>query len=494
MAGDDGLDLSRREFMQVGTTSLLAIQSGGLQVSSGGQPNEQYEFQGVADLIGPADARPAAGSDFFDNKVYYAYRYQETDGDQFEWYITQDDSQWTNLSNTMSNPQTQVDEVRVEDFTSFFNHTFSRPGAPDTKNWAFVDADVTKSSSEIELASTTGLIGKQRGNYPPGSEAIPGVAFRVTATPTGGECFAGYFADTDDDQVPDEGFGFGSDATSDFAFLAKGGTIQRIRQADWNGVSVSDRPFITHYPRICRFPHLFYGGGAIRWRIVDHDTDDGTPTPTLKTVHTETPESAADYGAPFDDGPPFDQPNLPPAFTSNGLTGGAIRANASHYESGEDESENRINGEFFGGSSGTSVGQTGWTHLMSWRKRDGWDMVNVKPFKVGVIAESSDVQLELQLGSDIGATDADFSLPTHTDSNGSAVEVTSAGSLNTAGQRRWVGFSQTGGSGAFSSSPGLIGESSLDFNLPGEDVVTLAANGVGGSATVWGYVSWEEYF
>lgn len=41
---------------------------------------------------------------------------------------------------------------------------------------------------------------------------------------------------------------------------------------------------------------------------------------------------------------------------------------------------------------------------------------------------------------------------------------------------------------------GLIGEASLDFNLPGEDVVTLAANGVGGSATVYGFVAWEEYF
>lgn len=485
--GGDPLDLSRRDFMLAGTTSLLAMDSGQLQIS-GSEPVDEYEFQGVADLMGPADARPQPGSEFFDNKAFYAYRYEETDtGDRY--FITQDDSAWSEL---MTNPETQVDELRVEDFTSFFNHTFSRPGAPDTKNWAFIDADVTKTGSEVELASTTGLIGKQRGNYPPGSEAIPGVAFRVTGTPTSGECFAGYFADTNDDQIPDVGFGFGSDATSDFAFLAKGGTIQRVRKADWNGEDITDRPFVGHYPRICRFPHLFYGGGAIRWRVVGHETVDGTPTPTLKTVHTETPESAADYGSPFDAGPPFDQPNLPPAFTSNGLAGGSLRANASHYESGEDESENRLNGEFFGGSTGTSVGQTGWTHLVSWRKRDGWDMVNVKPFRVGVIAESSDVQLELQLGSTVSSTS--FSLPTHTDSNGSAVEVSTAGSLDTAGQRRWVGYSQAGSSSALSSSPGLIGQSSLDFNLPGEDVVTLAANGVGGSASVFGYVAWEEYF
>lgn len=486
-----GDDPTRRQFMEgfalVGTTSLLSME-GNVDLPDDPASIRDFEFQGVADLLGPRDARPAAGSAFFDDKTFYAYRYEATDtGDRF--FIAHDDAAWTKL---MTNPTTQVDEVRVEDFTSFFNHTFSRPGAPDTKNWAFVDADVTKSDSEIELATTTGLIGKQRGNYPPGSEAIPGVAFRLTSTPTGGEAFAGYFADSDDDQIPDVGFGFGSDATSDFAFIAKGGTIQRIRQSDWNGEVVGGRPFVTHYPRICRFPHLFYGGGGVQWRIVDHDTVDGTPTPTLKTVHTETPESVSSYGSPFDAGPPFDQPNLPPAFTSNGLAGASLRANASHYESGEDESENRINGEFFGGASGTSVGQTGWTHLVSWRKRDGWDMVNVKPFRVGVIAESSDVQVEVQLGSAVSSTS--FSLPTHTDANGSAVEVTTSGSLDTAGQRRWIGYAQTGASGAFSSSPGLIGESSLDFNLPGEDVVTLAANGVGGSASVFGYVAWEEYF
>lgn len=409
-------------------------------------------------------------------------------------HITHEMNAWQSIPSSMSLPETQVKEVRVEDFTSFFNHTFTRPGAPDDKSWAFIDGDVTKQSSEIELASTTGLIGKQRGNYPPGSEAIPGVAFRVTATPTAGECFAGYFADDNDDQIPDVGFGFGSDSTSDFLFIAKEGTIQRIRRPDWNGVDIAERPFVNHYPRICRFPHLFYGGGAVEWRIVDHDVVDGTPTPALKTVHIETPQSVAEYGAPFDDGPPFEQPNLPPAFTSNGLTGASLRANASHYESGEDEAENRINGEFFGGSTGTSVAQTGWTPLISWRKRDGWEMVNVKPFKIGVITEGADIQTELQLGTDISATDADYSLPTHTDDNGTSVELTTSGSINSPGERRWIGFSQTSGTGAFSSSPGLIGESSLDFNLPGDDIVTLAANGVGGSADVWGYISWEEYF
>lgn len=487
-------EMSRREFLHAGTVSLAALQTGGIGGGSGQVRSDTQGFQAVAHLIGKSEDRPAPGSGFFRRedfeRTYYAYLYDETDTEK-QYYITQDDDDWRELT-TM--PTNQVEEVEVEDYKSFFNHTFSRPGAPDTKNWAFISSDIAKTQSEVELASTTGLVGKQRGNYPPGSQAIPGVAFRVTGTPTSGECFAGYFADDNDDQVPDVGFGYGSDATSDFIFIAKEGTIQRVRQTDWNGRGIGDRPFVGHYPRIGRLPHLFYGGGGIRWRVVDHENRNGTPTPVLKTIHTETPESVVDYGAPFDAGPPFDQPNLPPAFTSNGLQGGNLRANAAHYESGEDESENRINGAFFGGSSGTSVGQTGWTHLISWRKRDGWDMVNVKPLRMGVITEGADVQIELQLGSEISATDADFSLPEHTDTNESSVEYTTAGSINTAGQRRWVGYSQSGGSGAFTTSPGLLGESSLDFNLPSADIVSLAANGVGGSADVTGFVAWEEFF
>lgn len=95
----DGLDLSRRDFMLVGSTSFMAFSGGPMQIQppdTGSQPIDEYEFQGVADLMGPADARPAAGSEFFDNKVFYAYHYVETGGGS-RWFITQDDAEWAEL-------------------------------------------------------------------------------------------------------------------------------------------------------------------------------------------------------------------------------------------------------------------------------------------------------------------------------------------------------------------------------------------------------------
>lgn len=89
------LNLNRREFMQVGSTSLLALSTSDVNLSAN-NPNNNYEFQGVADLIGPKAARPAPNSDFFDNKKYYWYRYQTFGGEQY--FISQDDAEWTNLS------------------------------------------------------------------------------------------------------------------------------------------------------------------------------------------------------------------------------------------------------------------------------------------------------------------------------------------------------------------------------------------------------------
>lgn len=88
-------DFSRREFILAGTLPIVSISDGGeLQVESQ-QPKEEYEFDGVAYLLGPASARPAAGGDFFDNKIAYAYIYENHDGARF--MITDGDSAWSEL-------------------------------------------------------------------------------------------------------------------------------------------------------------------------------------------------------------------------------------------------------------------------------------------------------------------------------------------------------------------------------------------------------------
>lgn len=469
MVDGDPLDMSRRGFMLAGTTSLMAMDGVGQLQLSGSEPVDEYEFQGVADLMGPADAKPVPGSEFFDNKVFWAYRYETTDeSPNARYFITQDDSAWTEL---MSIPTDQLDNVETQQSISFFNHTFARPEAPDTKNWDFTPADVTKDASEVELASTTVLETTQRGNYPPGGEATPGVALRLTGTPTAGEAFGGYANTTD-------GLIVGEDTTDSFVEIRNGGAAKKVRRPNWNGYVPDERVWVDSRPIITRMPHLFYGGGDLGIDALLHG-EDGSE---LRRLHTFTADSVNDA---FGDGATISQPNLPVRFESDGLTGGNLRANACHYQFELSQGETRVNGEHF---INVDAGTTGWTPLIAWSKRTNWDMVNVKPLKIKVAAASADAKVELQLGATVsGGT---WDLPTHSSSSETSVEVNTGASLDGNGERRWPGFVPAGQG----SKTGTLEADDLTFNLSADRTVVLAAQGVGGTSTLSGVVGWEEYF
>lgn len=150
---DEGLDLSRREFMQVGSVSMLSLSAPGqLQVDTGGQPNEEYEFQGVADLMGPAAARPAPDDGFFDNKVYYAYRYTASDTGAIST-ITQDDvpgGSWSPVNYIQHQPVFSADDLPAP---TNGTHTL-------TDNTAYHFFGFVTSPYGIELGTATPLIGR----------------------------------------------------------------------------------------------------------------------------------------------------------------------------------------------------------------------------------------------------------------------------------------------------------------------------------------------
>lgn len=478
MDEDPLAELSRRDFIK-GTATVGAMTAFSGSAVAQIATNPEQPFQPVAFLLGTEDRSPnkipalQSNGSFFDNsdyeRVYYAYIYQQPDGTQ--WYITQDDSEWSQLR---MNPQTQLEEVRTENYESFFDHTFARPESPDRKNWMFTDADVTKFDSEIELASTTTLTTVQEGNYPPGTEALAGGAWRVTGTPTAGEARMGYYNDQN-------GFGVGEDTTDSFIFVRKNGSEFKVYRSNWSEYVPDSRVWVDEYPHIVRFPHLFYGGGAINFRNVFHDNG----TTELRTLHRATPKNTPDT---WTAGPPFDNPNLPIRFESDGLTGGALRANAAHYEIGGTQAEKRVNGEHF---SEVDAPTTDWVPLMMWRKRAGWEMVNVKPVKIAVSAATNDAKLELQIDPVVSGQTWD--LPTHASSSETAVEVTrdgNQGTIDTDGERRWPGYAVAGQG----SSGGVTVADNLNFNLPAGQVVTLAAQGVGGTSTLSGAIGWEEFF
>lgn len=457
--------MKRREFMEYGGSIALLGDTDILsQLDAPGTPDEA-EVYGL--LLGAQ--RPTADRIQRDWDTYRFVHLNPATGRQA--YITHQSDGWQNIP--MPIPTNQLNEVETQQAISFFNHHFARPEAPDTKNWVFNDAEVTKVDSEVELASTATLTTTQRGNYPPGAEATPGVALRVTGEPTAGEALGGYASATD-------GLIVGEDTTDSFIEIRKGGTTKRVYRTNWNEHSPDSRVWVDRSPVITRMPHLFYGGGDLKVRAHLHGED----TSELTTLHRFTPDSVADT---FSAGPPIDQPNLPVLFESSGLSGGNLRANAAHYQFELSESENRVNGEHF---TGVSVGSTGWTPLMAWRKRTGWEPVNVKPLRIfaNAAGNGSDARLELQLGTAVsGGT---WDLPTHSSSSETSVEVNSGVTIDTNGERRWPGYAVSGQGG----QGGEVASDNLTFNLPADQTIVLAAQGVGGSATLSGFVAWEEYF
>lgn len=461
-------EMGRRGFMELAGSTLILGTNGGIdpQLDTDAQElDDEPELYGlVLDASRPSPERIDAEWD-----TYRLVHLNPATGAKA--YIDHTSNGWREIPMTI--PTNQLNNVDTAQAISFFNHTFARPESPDTKNWDFTAADITKFNSEVELASTTVLESNQRGNYPPGGPATPGVAFRLTGTPSAGEGTAGYY-------TANNGLVAGEDTTDSFVEIRKGGTAKRVYREDWNGYNPKERVWANSRPVITRMPHLFYGGGDLKVNAMIH----GEESSELRTLHTFTPDNVDDT---FSDGPPIEQPNLPVRFESNGLTGGNLRANAAHYQFELSEAENRVNGESF---ESVSVSGTNWTPLIAWQKRTGWEMVNVKPLRIFAHADgnSSDAQVELQLGADVsGGT---WRRPTHTSPSETAVEVNTGASLDTNGERRWPGYAVAGQGG----QGGEAATENLDFNLPAEKTIVLAAKGVGGSATMSGVIAWEEYF
>ena len=139
-------EFSRRQFMQVGAVGAMTAFAGtgaAQEITS-----DATGFQSVALLHGPASARPAAGSSFFDNKTYFAYIYEDKDGQRS--YITQDDSSWSPL-----NYLQQATIFSRDDLPSPTNGTHTLED-----NTAYVFNGFVTSPYGLELGTATPLIGR----------------------------------------------------------------------------------------------------------------------------------------------------------------------------------------------------------------------------------------------------------------------------------------------------------------------------------------------
>jgi hypothetical protein len=87
----DNFKIDRRGFIVTGLAALSAATAGTVAAQT------TTRFQEAAVFVGPIDARPAPGGEWFDNKLTYTYVYQPTD-DTRSYIITDEDPSWTVLN------------------------------------------------------------------------------------------------------------------------------------------------------------------------------------------------------------------------------------------------------------------------------------------------------------------------------------------------------------------------------------------------------------
>jgi len=372
-------------------------------------------------------------------------------------------------------------QVRTSSFTPQFNYTTQYPEWPDSLRFNSSENGGTIANGELS-ASASGdnpkLETRAVSNYAPGSPSVFGTGSRITDAPTGDQFIEWGAGDGTDD------VGFGRDSTGAYIYYQNdGGGKTKVYENDegnggWNGEGV--RGFNQfEKSRICWVDHLWYKGGPVSWRILDYY--DAPESSKMKTIHTETP-------------PVFSNPNLPMcAEVDAGTTTSdcTLELNALHYIKSEEQAKTRINGEFV---ELTGIDDTQWYHLISWKKRDNWNPLTVRPNANNILAFSGDMKMQALLNPSLSVNTA-RSIPSSTSSPETGVKVTTDASLDNAAsptERRWV--SAVVGGGAQTTAD--ASKTDLSFDLAGDQVMAIAVKAYPGQSgiTARGSVSWEEAF
>jgi hypothetical protein len=89
------MDVSRREFLHIGSVSLASLGfDGGVQAQT---ESDSTDYQTVAHLVGAESGLPAPDSQFFDNKQHYGYLYEARDTGA-TYYIDETRDGWATLA------------------------------------------------------------------------------------------------------------------------------------------------------------------------------------------------------------------------------------------------------------------------------------------------------------------------------------------------------------------------------------------------------------
>lgn len=390
-------------------------------------------------------------------------------------------------TDTLLDAQTHYQEIETASKTNIFNYlsTIGRVSSLRDATVTSGSGAVTNDGVEYNVSTTANgaddalLRTKERGRYAPGVTAEVGLGIRTTERPTGNQLWrAGIFNGSD-------GLYFGEDSTGVFVARERDGNVKdKTYQENWNldvldGSAEDDNP--SNYTLdldegvILRIVYAWYGHGQIQFQVVMRDPLDESQI--VIPVHNVYPVGETSTR----------QANLPvEAMVENDGTADSYTlfvAGRQFSIIGDEKPDFRVNGE---NRLGQSVDGT-WTPLIGFEKDSGQDNIDVKPDSFTV---STDTTVEVAVLTESELSDGTYELPGQTSSSETVVSVNDDSTgFTTEGERRFTDVVT-----ATQGSATEVVKNELDFNVPAEEEVVLAARSSSGTATVDSSFRWEEFF
>ncbi|MTH52053.1 hypothetical protein GKZ89_01445 [Bacillus mangrovi] len=340
-------------------------------------------------------------------------------------------------------------------------------------------ATVTNNATEYNLTTAAAadravLDSAERGRYEPGYACESGIAIRQPGAPTANQISRwGLF----DDQ---NGAFFGSSSSGTFVGIRRGGADTIIPQASWNvdpldGSGPSGITLNLADGNIFLIVFTWYGYGVIEFRVVI--TNPVTFAQEVVTVNRFSPSGQTS----------FTDPNLPlrAEIANNGTA-----APFSLFVGGRQYS---IIGKFDPVFRNTSERRTvnnitaSLTPVLSFTRKAVFPAGSGRPNSVQVLLEAVEIVTNVDLAFQVilGATvnGAFVNFPTATTNiptNETALLVNSTSTTISGGEVVYQGLASASSS---TSTRVLTTEQLLDFELPDNEIVTLAVASVGGPGT-----------
>ena len=338
-----------------------------------------------------------------------------------------------------------------------------------------VAANRNKGLIEVRTGTTTGsralIESAEVGRYHPGQGAEFGVAVRVPVQPTGdGFMRWGGRSQNDDDFV-----GFGYDATGVYIQVVRDGVEKlKLYQADWNldpldGTGQSDVNLDLQTGNIYQVDFTWYGFGEILFSVVERIVDaSGNRRQLPIRVHSYRPSNETSVKSP----------NMKVfAEVENGTgtqdveldLGGRQFSNVGIYNP-----KTRLTSQWANGSISTGTTPI---PLVSFRRKTDFNDRSIKLKTLAGIAGNAPHILQAYVGGTL--TGPSWVTPTDHTAAETALEADVTASAITGG----VCIKQVLVAGGAASARSVTRED-LDFDLPGDQVITLAARTLSGTSTI----------